>query len=144
MAVKLHDGAQSEAVVPAVAKDGVPVPFTFTVNGQTKDAKKVTVAGKTIVYTDFLTTVERMKISRAMLPEDTGAPEAYGFSHVAAKVRMVDDVILTFPKDQAGIEANLNAIGDDVAEWLFEEGGRAYAERRKERAKNSLTTVDGD
>jgi hypothetical protein len=78
-----------------------------------------------------------------MPPNDVSAVEAYGFNQVAGRVRSVDGFLLGFPTKPADIDSNIAQIGDDIAEFLFEDGNARYAERREARAKNFLTTAAG-
>jgi hypothetical protein len=116
---------------------GVPVPTTIKIEGVVRDAMSVTIGGKHIIYTETLTVLERRALSRAMLPEDSGAPEAYGFNQAAAKVRQIDGEAIGFPANDTMIESILRELGDEAAQFLYDEGIVSFRKKMEAKAKNS-------
>ncbi len=138
MTVTILDGESAEVSAGSVAPQTTS---NMRIDGRDREVKTAVVGGKTVVYTEFLTVSEKRKLSRAMLPNDVLALEAYGYNQVAARVRMIDGNPIGFPASDSAIEQILAELGDEAAEFLFEQGHASLSARREERAKNSLKTA---
>ena len=138
MPVEILEETAATPFVPSAgaAGDGVAVPTRIRIEGVDRDAFTVTVGGKTVVYTERLTVLERRQLARAMMQSDVFAPEAYGFNLVAARVRQINGEAIGFPATESHIVDILTRLGDDAAEWLFEKGNEDFVRRTTEKAKN--------
>ena len=146
MDISISEGAPA-AGLAAPGTDGtapaapVAVQTSIRIEGKDRPARSLTIGGRTIIYTDRLTANERRQLSRAMLPGDVEAPEAYGLNQLAAKVRNIDGAPIAFPSNDVQIGAILDEAGDDFVDWVFAESAKTFREKLEAEVKNSKATA---